>query len=235
MSTEHAASNVEKIRGMMDGVLGDLEANLEMYRDYGRLLRGRISRDKQEGEVLVQTVTSTLNEMKERNERLVDERNMLWARIEQDTEELRASEDERHELLNQIRELEMSSVQLGEVLRERKAIEASLVKKTELVSERARQREAQMEERSRWFRRYLGMDIVPVRENVIKIVFGRICRDEGVECFVTLDLSLESPVVDLFPRVYGLERANGEFREHGGFHEFLRAVRQEFCREYSGA
>ncbi|ADM12611.2 chromosome segregation protein Spc25-like protein [Encephalitozoon intestinalis ATCC 50506] len=234
MGTEHTPANVEKIKGVMDGIIGDLEGYLEMYKSHARFLRGRISRDKQEGEVLLQTVTSTLNEMKERNERLVDERNGLRLRIEQDVRDLRASEDEKHELVNQIRELEMGNLNLKEVFREKKSIENAFTKKMELVSERSRQREVLMEAKAEWFRRYLGMDIIPVRENVIKIVFSRICPEDSVECFVTLDLSLEGPVVDLFPRMYDLEKANNLFREHSNFHDFLRTVRREFRREYSG-
>ncbi|AFM99385.1 hypothetical protein EHEL_111110 [Encephalitozoon hellem ATCC 50504] len=234
MGLEHAAANAEKIRGMMDGIVNDLEGHLEMFRSHARFLRGRISRDKQEGEVLLQTVTSTLNEMRERNERLVDERNALKSRIEQDTKDLRASEDEKHELVNQIRELEMSNRDLKEVFREKKGIENAFVKKMELVSERNKQREALMEAKTECFRKYLGMDIIPVRENVIKIVFSRICPEDSVECFVTLDLSVEDAVIDLFPRMYGLEKANGVFRECGNFHDFLVAVRREFRREYSG-
>ncbi|CAD26033.2 similarity to HYPOTHETICAL PROTEIN YDD5_SCHPO [Encephalitozoon cuniculi GB-M1] len=234
MGTEHTAANVEKIKSVMDAIMGDLEGYLEMYRSHARFLRGRISRDKQEGEVLLQTVTSTLNEMKERNERLVDERNGLRSRIEQDTKDLRASEDERHELMNQIKELEMGNLDLKEVLKEKRGIEGAFAKKIELVFERNKQREAQMEAKAGWFRRYLGIEIIPMRENVIKVVFSRICPEDSVECFVTLDLSADGPVVDLFPRMYGLERANSLFREHNNFHDFLRVIRSGFRREYSG-
>ncbi|AFN84093.1 chromosome segregation protein Spc25-like protein [Encephalitozoon romaleae SJ-2008] len=234
MGMEHTAANAEKIRGVMDGIINDLEGYLEMFRNHARFLRGRISRDKQEGEVLLQTVTSTLNEMRERNERLVDERNALKSRIEQDTKDLKASEDEKHELMNQIRELEMNNLDLKEVFQEKKGIENAFVKKMELIFERNKQREALMEAKAEWFKRYLGMDIIPVRENVIKIVFSRICPEDSVECFVTLDLSMEDAVIDLFPRMYDLEKANGVFRECRSFHDFLAVIRKEFRREYSG-
>jgi len=233
MTAESVAANVERIREMMDGILRDTDGYLERYRSYVMHARGMICRDKQEGEVLLQTVASTLNEMKEKNEMLVSERNALKAKIEQDSEDMRMSDNERHELLNQIKELEMSSFGLSEVSKEKKGMSGALVRKMEMVSERNKLREKQMETKVGLFRKCLGMDIVPIRENVIKIVFGRMCADESVECFVMLDLSIDMPVIDMFPRIDSVERMNAMFRVHGNFHDFLSAVRREFRKEYT--
>lgn len=231
MSTEQGS--IERTRSIVDDIMGDLERHLGMYKSHVVFLKGRIRRDKQEAEILLQTAASTLSDMKERNERLVDERNLLKTKIEQDVEDLQASEGERHELLGQIRELETHNSNLKEVLREKNAMLGGLVRKAGLVAERNRQKEAGVDVRAELFRTWLGMDILPLRENVIKVVFDRVCADESVECFVTMDLASESPVTDVFPRIHDVERLNFLFREHGNFHGFLRALRGEFCRECS--
>ncbi|KAM0671774.1 hypothetical protein CWI42_121100 [Ordospora colligata] len=232
MTAESVTANVERIREMMDGILRDVDGYLERYRSYVMHARGRICRDKQEGEVLLQTVASTLNEMKEKNEMLVSERNTFKAKIEHDTEDMKMSENERHELLNQIKELEMSNLGLSEVAKEKKSMSGALARKMEMVSERKKSRESQMETKVGLFRKCLGMDIVPMKENVIKVVFGRMCADESVECFVMLDLSMDMPVVDMFPRIDSVERMNAMFKTHGNFHDFLSAMRREFRKEY---
>lgn len=233
MSMEQPAMNVDKIKNIADEIVSDLERYLNMYKNHVVFLRGRIRRDKQEAEVLLQTVTSTLNEMKERNERLIDERNELKERIEQDIAELKNSENERHELMSQIRELEMHNVELKETSKEKKSMLWNLIKKAEMISEKNKQKEIQVESKVLCFKKYLGMSIIPIRENVIKVVFDRICQDEGVECFLTLDLSADASVIDLFPRIHDLERLNLLFRKHDNFHDFLKVVRNDFKKEYS--
>lgn len=234
MSAEQSTANIEKTKNIVEEIVGDLGRYLETYRSHADYVKGRIRRDKQESEILLQTVTSTLSEMKEENERLVEERNVLRAKIEQDTQDLKASEDEKHELVSQIKELEAHGSSLGEVLGEKRSVLGSLTKRADAICSQERARSEQISNRSGRFRRYLGMDIVPVRENVIRVVFRGMSSTDDTECSVTLDLCAENPVVDVFPRVQDVSRLNAVFRENNNFHLFLKSMREVFVREYLG-
>jgi myosin heavy subunit len=234
MSTEQVPSSIKRIRGIMDETVQDLERCLDIYKTHTVHLRRQIRGDRQESEILLQTATATLSEMKERNEKMVEERNGLRSEIEQDEAELRASEGEKHELLNQIKELEMNNANLKDVYNEKKSRGDGLSRKLAMIEAKGKQKEEAVRKKVELYRRYLGVDIVPVKEDVIRIVFGGMCADEEIECSVLLDLSSESPVVETFPQIYTLEALNHIFRRHSNFHEFLKTVRSEFVREYRG-
>jgi chromosome segregation ATPase len=233
MSAEQVPSNIKKIRGIMDETTRDLERYLEVYRTHVAGLRRQLRRDRQEAEVLLQATTTTLNEMKERNERMVEERNELRAKIEQDEAELKASESEKHELLGQIKELEISNSSLKELYNEKRSRSEGLARKLALLEARSKQKEEAIRKKAELYRRYLGVDITPIREDIIKIVFNKVCADEDIECFVMLDLSCESPVIEMFPQIHDFEMLNHIFRGHNNFHDFLRFIRSEFVKEYS--
>lgn len=231
MADENKSLNVETIKKIMNEIIDDLKENLDVYRTHAINVKRQISKDKQESEVLVQTMSSTINEMKEKNERMIDRRNVLRKKIEEDEKEIKEWEEEKLDLIDQIKELEINLNSLKSTYKEKKSKAENLLRKSQMITHKNKLRDDEFSIKAEYFKKYLGINIIPIREDIIKIVFSRVYTDDLVECYVIMDLSSESPVTETYPQLYDIDKVNCIFKEYSNFHEFIKTMRNEFKKE----
>lgn len=72
------------------------------------------------------------------------------------------------------------------------------------------------------FRKYLGLDIVCIKENKLKIGFNNL----EAECYFIIDFGEKECVIECVPEM-NLEKQNFIFKEIGDFYKFIKIMRNE--------
>lgn len=233
MTGREQESNLEKVRNIMEEVVHDLESHLNLYKNHVVYLKRTLNRERQEAEASIEAIHTNLAEMKENNEKMIEERNSLKEKIEADDKDIKTSDAENQELLSQIKAQEIQNSALKDVLSDKKSKLDTIKRKLEMIKLKNRSKHEEMKKKMNFFRTALGFNIVPLKNEIIRIVFDKLCVDENIECFVTIDLAKDVPVIEIFPQIYSLERINYIFREYNNFHHFLKTIRKDFVKEYS--
>ncbi|KAF7683493.1 Kinetochore protein Spc25 [Astathelohania contejeani] len=217
--------NSQKISQITEQVVSELEQHLSLYKNHILHFKEADRRDVEGERARISSLNQAYALARERNEALIKERNSLNEAIEAEKKELSAHERENSDLKNQVTSAGETRIQLAGRLASLENKLFSLTKKCELVESKNKEKEKKLEIKANLYREYLGIDILPLKENVLKIEFRYVIDGD---CFVVFNFDNTSPISEIFPSILSLEKVNYKLEESKNFYSFLKWIRNEF-------
>lgn len=153
---------------------------------------------------------------------LGSKKSLLRRSLDKEEMDLLRIERENQELQDHLAELEAANKKLLEQRIDMEEKSRSLTAKCKQLKERIESKCKEQKGVNDSFKVYLGLDIVRMKENMIKIMFSNL----GTECYVIIDFSLGDCVSECHPEL-SLEKLNHAFREKKNFYEFVRYAREQ--------
>lgn len=152
--------------------------------------------------------------------RLINERNELINVIAQETCELQQFESENDEVAKEIVNLKNNILMKKDNVLELENECDKINKKLYSQEQKRSNKEKVYKELADKFRNVLGMEIVPLKQNVLKIVVSG--------SYFVVDFGNESAVVGCFPLFMKLDELNCVYEEKDNIYEFVKWIRKEF-------
>lgn len=224
---EELNENEGKIETQLKMIQAKLQSYLTEYSEYVKNTREFIKRQNDEHKKEFIALNEKINSSQKQIEYLKNEYLNINKIVENNKKELVSSIEENTTMKDQINLLENrireSKVRIQE-LNSRMERQNYEIKRQE---NQKKNRISMLKESVSKYKKYLGLEIVPIKDSVIKIEFFNITRDSQVS-YIVLDFSEGNTVTDCYPLFNSLESINFLFLNHNDFYEFLKVVRSQF-------
>lgn len=167
-------------------------------------------------------LNAKLREVQGLESTLLNKKDLLVQSIENEEKDLLKAEKENRELIEMTKTLEASNKNLLERQIDAEEKLKTLSAKCKMMREKAEVKSKEQKNINDMFKIFFGMDIIKIKENIIKILFTNL----ETECFVIIDFSRFDCVSETFPEL-NLEKLNYAFNESPSFYEFVKLVRTQ--------
>lgn len=165
---------------------------------------------------------STLENEKIIEENLSSKILLIKKSLEKEEADITKLDSENDILKDQIKELENTNKFLLEKLIDIEEKEKHLKSKCKQLRDRKENKIKEQKLINNLFKLYFGLDIIKLKEDVIKIIFYNL----GCECYVIIDFSQNESVSECHPQI-NLEKVNYAFKEKKNFYEFIKFIREQ--------
>lgn len=167
-------------------------------------------------------INMALSSEQQINMALLSDRNELVSVITQETTELQQFEAENNDLSDEIKSLKASISKKKFVVCELENECDLLNKKIEFQEQKRLNKESIYREIADRCRAALGFEIVPIKQNVLKVVLDN--------SYFIIDFGCEQSITNCYPLFLSLERLNGIYKEKENIYEFVKWIRKEFIK-----
>lgn len=227
-TTNHNISGIQKIT----------QEIYEEIENFNRLLRSHISANRLRFQELkgswdreVTGFREKIGAEKQRTVNLREEQAELKRSIEDERENYKVVESELNDIRGQITKLSIAKKNYEETLENLETKIYGINRKVESQQQKKRVREAKATKLAGYYRRFMGIDIVPEKHNILKVVFNKLSAKEDAKGYVLIDFGGEGIIVDISPPIFSIEKAQLYFRKYPNFYEFLKFLRSSFKNE----
>lgn len=214
-------STTKNIRKILNEVSKSLQVKMDVLkRDVADLKR---MQQEQERDFSMQSsaLLGVFEDLNRETQVLTTRRTMLKKSLDKEEVDLVRLERENQEFQKQVDGLEALNRSLKEERDEAEEKHRILQQKLQLLRSKTKLKENEHKGVNMTYKKYLGFDIIRVRDNVVKIVYYNL----GHECYITLDFTNQECVVESQPEV-NLDKLNYAFKERENFYEFFKRVRE---------
>jgi predicted RNase H-like nuclease (RuvC/YqgF family) len=225
-------NNTNNIESIIQGTLNDLCEQKEYVEKSIRELKRRIEFEQCELKNQKDKINKEIEDQKEINQKLIEERNSINLLIEDDDKTINTLEKECSDLRDRIEKNEIIYEELVESCKEKKNKIEDLKKKIYSMEKIKKEKEEALGLEVNEYRKYLGIDFKIVKDNILKIVFNKTCRDENFECYIVLDLTDGYNIIEVYPKVLSIEKINFMLKKETSFFDLLKTIRKEFVKEF---
>ncbi|ELA41986.1 uncharacterized protein VICG_01003 [Vittaforma corneae ATCC 50505] len=153
---------------------------------------------------------------------LINRKVMLRKSLEKEEADIGKLDKENQEFQRQADELEVLNRSLRERRQDVEEKYKMLLLKSQQLKGKAELKENEHKEMNEAYKRYLGLEIVKIKENVVKISYNNL----GSECYMVLDFTNEDCVTGSVPEI-NIDKLNYLFKEKRNFYEFVKCVRDQ--------
>jgi len=153
---------------------------------------------------------------------LNSKKDLLKQSLEKEEIDLAKLDKENQELVDHIKSLEHTNKGLLEKQIDAEDKGKNLDLKCRTLKERNDIKFMQQKVINDKFKQFIGLDIIKVKDNIVKIVFSNLEHN----CYVVVDFSRTDCVSETQPEL-NLEKLNYAFKEKANFYEFVKFVREE--------
>ncbi|EJW02334.1 hypothetical protein EDEG_03236 [Edhazardia aedis USNM 41457] len=227
MIPEHPSDN--GLVGEVSRITSEIQNNLE---ELCAETTNKISKLKTKTLTKIREITTEIDclkkehaEKKQKNIEMLKERSSAMNIAEIEDEELAKFQAENQALNQQINKLK---VEIDCVIKETRQLEGESIaveRKMRILESSRQQKESVYAKKANYLRKALGLDILPVKDNVIKIEFKKKTDDE-VPAFIVLDFELDNLVIDCSAEWVELETLNNCYKKNRDFYTFVKIVRK---------
>lgn len=217
---EAASKNIRKI-------IGDITQSMQTKReelkknitDLKELYNSQIKDSCEEHSKLL----CLFEEINRDSQSLNTKKALIRKSLDKEDSEIQKLDSENQDFVLQLTDLET----LNKSLKERKAEFDEKFKilqtKSRNMKERIQIKTKDQKSLNEAYKKYLGIEFLKLKENVIKIQFNNF----GGDCYCILDFNNEECVSECFPDL-NIEKLNYLFKERKSFYEFIKYLRNQF-------
>lgn len=217
---EAASKNIKKI---INDISQSLQAKKEELKRTITALKDRHSSQVKEASNENSNLISLFEEINRESVALNSRKNLIRKSLDKEETELIKLDKENQEFLAQMNELEALNRSFKERKDEFDEKFKVLQSKNQNMRERLQIKNKDQKSINEAYKKYLGLEIVKIRENVVKIQFNNFSSDY----YCVLDFTRDDCVSECFPDM-NLERLNYLFKERKSFYEFIKYLRDQF-------
>jgi hypothetical protein len=207
----------KNIRKIINDLNQSILSKKEELRKNTLLLKDKFLNKNKESNLENNNLIKLYEELNEENSNLNNKKNLIKKNLEREEQELLKINKENLELENNIKELETINCKNVEIKRD-------LIEKLNKI----RNLNANLKNKNRnlnsneLYKKYLGIELIKIKENVIKLEFNNFNSDS----FVILDFTREDCVIECCPEI-NIERLNYLIKDKS-FYEFVKYLREQF-------
>lgn len=216
------------IKSMADEIIKSINSKTKELR---LKITAHKQKDKNERRISAEENTKILKQLEEgrrKYEARNKKRDVLQDRLEKDSTELARLENENGRLEEQLKELQMAHGILSERCAELQNKHRQLESQYSLLKHKHEEQSKMVLDENRNYRTYLGIDIVKLKNDFVKLAFNNL----GTDCHVIFNFKDEPSVSSCIPDL-GVEKLDFMFKEIGDFYLFVKTVREEFKKRLS--
>lgn len=214
------------LKNMIKEVNENLQNRIEEFKAMIRKLKENISSSQRAYQNEKTRLIHELEDEQRLEKSLIAKKEIIRASLEKEHADLFKLEKEYEELVDHVNNLENTNRNLLESQIDAEEKNKTLNLKCKVLKEKNELKHKQQKCLNDNFRHFLGIDIVKIKEDLVKIVFNNL----EASCYVLIDFSKEECVSETHPEL-SLEKLNFMFKEKGSFYEFIKYVREELKRK----
>lgn len=217
---EAASKNIRKI---INDITQSIQSSKEeLKKSIAALKESHITRSRTASEEHANLI-SLFEEINRESQALNTRKALIRKSLDKDEIELQKLDKENQEFQKQMKDLESLNRNLKDKKEELSEKYKILQSKSSSMRERLQAKTKDQKSLNEAYKKYLGIEILKLRENVIKIQFNNF----GSDYHCILDFSQEDCVSECFPEM-NVERLNYLFKEGKSFYEFVKYLRDQF-------
>lgn len=216
---EPVSKNIKKI---VEEITQNLQTKFDSLKRDLLNLKKRQQEQTRDFSLQNSALLAVFEESNRESQTLASRKILLKKSIDKEKFDLIKLEKENQGFQQQLEELENVSAGLKE--RKLEALEKHrlLTVKLQQLKGKALTKETEHKGSNELYKRFLGLEMVRIKDNVVKIIY----KNLGSECYVILDFSSEETVTESLPDL-NLEKLNYLFKEKKNFYEFVKCVRDQ--------
>ncbi|TBU02663.1 hypothetical protein CWI38_1156p0020 [Hamiltosporidium tvaerminnensis] len=218
--------NVGFVRKIITEINEEIENTIGLLKVYVCNKRDFIRNKKDSQKYEIQILEKEIMYCKERDTNFMKEKEFLIKSIENEKKDLECLKKEKCKLSEQVCCNEEKGKHLSEKVENIKNKLEILTKKIDFQERKNAKNEKEIENEISLYKKFLGIDIFPIKNNFIKILF----KNVGEESFIVMEFGSKISVVEVFPIEIGIEAINSLFYKISDFKEFLKETRNLFIQ-----
>lgn len=216
---EAASKNIRKI-------LNDIWQSLQLKMENLRKDVADVKRKQQEQcrdfSIQSSTLLAAFEDANREAQSLVNRKVMLRKSLEKEETDISRLDKENQEFQRQADELEALNRSLKERRLDIEEKHKVLLLKLQQLKGKVELKESEHREMNEAYKKYLGLDITKIKDNVVKISYNNL----GSECYIVLDFTNDDCVAESMPEV-NIDKLNYLFKEKRNFYEFVKCMRDQ--------
>ncbi|WUR02334.1 kinetochore protein (Spc25) [Vairimorpha necatrix] len=224
--------NVDKIKNIINDIEHEFELNQNEIEKAVSQMKNDIKLQNFDFENKKTKSNKKYLSLKDKYNKLLDEKNFIINLINNDQEDLKIIENENMDLRGQIEKQEINNSDIKKALESKKNLVIDLKKKIDTLNKLNKTKEMKLLNKVLEYRKYLGINFQVVDGNKIKVLFDKLCRDESFECYVVLDFNDGYNIVEIYPKIMSIERYSLCLKDKTKFFDLIKEIRKEFVKEY---
>jgi len=219
---DQAESTSKSIQRILSDISKNLQSKMENLKKDVLELKRMQQEQARDFSMQSSSLLGVFEDLNRETQALMARKSMLRKSLEKEEGDLARLERENQEFQRQADDLEILNRGLKEKHEEVREKYRMLQQKLQQLRGKAEVKENEHRETNSAYKKYLGLEIAKVKENVIKIAYNNL----GHECHVILDFTNGDCVAESQPEV-NIDRLNCLFKEKKNFYEFVKRVRDQ--------
>lgn len=215
-------STSKNIRKILSDISRNLQTKMETLKKDVLELKRMQQEQARDFSMQSSALLGVFEDVSRESQALTTKKAMLRKSLEKEEADLARLERENQEFQKQADNLEALNRGLRERSEEVEEKHRMLQQKLRQLREKAELKENEHRETNIAYKKYLGLEIAKVKDNVVKISYGNL----GHECYIILDFTTGDCVAESQPEV-NIEKLNYLFKEKKNFYEFVKRVRDQ--------
>ncbi|KAG0436458.1 Transport and Golgi organization protein 1 like protein [Dictyocoela muelleri] len=224
-------NKVEQIELQLTSLSKKIQSNLERFDEFIRSSREFIKNENETHKVESQKLEQKIEDLEIKKNLLKNEYKEINLIIESNRQEIISNIEESSKFEEHVSLLEQkiseSKIRINEL---KKRLER-LCDECERQEKVCKIKSKNVSELAMKYKKILGLDIIPIRKNIIKIEFNKICKKQAYAYFI-IDFDEKQSISECYPGFDSLENINFIFQNNPDFYEFLIIIRSKICAFY---
>lgn len=212
----------KNIRNILDEISQSIQMKFDNLKKDIQNLKKRQMEQNRDFSLQNSALLTVFEEANRDSQTLTNRKTLLKKSIEKEEIDLIKLDKENQEFQQQLDDLERINLTLNENKRELIEKHRMLTVKLKQLKERSSSKEIEHKESNELYKKFLGIEILKVKDNAIKIVY----KNLGTECYIVLDFSKDETVTESLPEL-NIEKMNYLFKEKKSFYEFVKYIREQ--------
>jgi hypothetical protein len=217
--SEAASTNIKKI---INDISKNLQAKIESVKKDALELKRKQQEQSRDFSIQISTlIMSTFEDSNREVSTLSNRKAMLRKSLDKEEADILKLEKENQDFQKQVEELESLNRGIKDRKQDAEDKYKLLMYKVQQLKGKVESKENEHKNVNEIYKKYLGLNIVKIKDNVVKILYNNL----GNECYIILDFTSTDCVTESFPEI-NLEKLNYLFKEKKNFYEFIKCVRE---------
>lgn len=225
-------NNVDQIETHLNSIDKKIQANIDRLDEYVRSTRDFLKSEREAYRSESQKLERIIQELEDKKKYLRSECAELNASVESNRQDIISEMEETSKIEERCSLLEQKNSEAKTRILEMK-------RRLERINDEAEKQEGlhkikskRVSELALQYKKVLGLDIIPVKKNVIKIEFDNVSKNPDYAYFI-IDFDETDKICECCPQFDSLENINFIFNSNPDFYEFLIIMRSKFKAYYN--
>ncbi|EPR79318.1 hypothetical protein SLOPH_1816 [Spraguea lophii 42_110] len=223
--TEIEKSASEILHNECNEIIHILNKKLSNIRQYHEFVKKELKKEHELNNE-IKMLSFEREKLTQKCDQLIVTRNSIKSEIKKEKEEIEAVTKENNSLKEEIRKNEEKKSDLYKKYNEKRNKEKEIIEKIDSLENRNKEKNNKIKVEADLYRKHLGLDIIPLQESIIKIIFSPFETSPTITPYIIINFTQHDLITDIHPEVAPLEKVNNMFFESKNFYIFVKNIRE---------